>query len=314
MIKEVLQQLEPLDAQIDALCSSTDDAEMANTTTHAAELAELSAQENMLLQRCTSLTPEDRVFLARRPDRPHIGEIIDNLFTDFFEQCGDRQCKEDAAILCGIARFHGMPVTVLGHRKGTTLEENLRCNFGMPGPEGYRKALRVMKQAEKFQRPVLCLIDTSGAYCGLGAEERGQGQAIAENLMEMMTLRTPVLALLIGEGGSGGALALAVADQVWMMENAVYSVISPEGCASILWKDSSKVADAAECLKLTSHDLYKMNVIEKIIREPKTADSGRLYESLKNLIYETFQEAKKLPMEQLLERRYQRFRKFGAGN
>lgn len=184
----------------------------------------------------------------------------------------------------------------------------------MPSPEGYRKALRLMKQAEKFQRPVLCLIDTSGAYCGLGAEERGQGQAIAENLMEMMTLRTPVLALLIGEGGSGGALALAVADQVWMMENAVYSVISPEGCASILWKDSSKVADAAECLKLTSHDLYKMNVIEKIIREPKTADSGRLYESLGNLIYETFQEAKKLPVEQLLERRYQRFRKFGAGN
>ena len=163
MIKEVLQQLEPLDAQIDALCSSTDDAEMANTTTHAAELAELSAQENMLLQRCTSLTPEDRVFLARRPDRPHIGEIIDNLFTDFFEQCGDRQCKEDAAILCGIARFHGMPVTVLGHRKGTTLEENLRCNFGMPGPEGYRKALRVMKQAEKFRRPIITFIDTPGA-------------------------------------------------------------------------------------------------------------------------------------------------------
>ena len=163
MIKEVLQQLEPLDAQIDALCSSTDDAEMANTTTHAAELAELSAQENMLLQRCTSLTPEDRVFLARRPDRPHIGEIIDNLFTDFFEQCGDRQCKEDAAILCGIARFHGMPVTVLGHRKGTTLEENLRCNFGMSGPEGYRKALRVMKQAEKFRRPIITFIDTPGA-------------------------------------------------------------------------------------------------------------------------------------------------------
>ena len=145
MIKEVLQQLEPLDAQIDALCSRADDAEMASTTTHAAELAELSAEENTLLQRCTSLTPADRVFLARRPDRPHITEMIDNLFTDFFEQCGDRQCKEDAAILCGIARFHGMPVTVLGHRKGTTLEENLRCNFGMPGPEGYRKALRVMK-------------------------------------------------------------------------------------------------------------------------------------------------------------------------
>ena len=164
MIKEVLQQLEPLDAQIDALCSRADDAEMASTTTHAAELAELSAEENTLLQRCTSLTPEDRVFLARRPDRPHITEMIDNLFTDFFEQCGDRQCKEDAAILCGIARFHGMPVTVLGHRKGTTLEENLHCNFGMPGPEGYRKALRVMKQAEKFHRPIITFVDTPGAY------------------------------------------------------------------------------------------------------------------------------------------------------
>ena len=185
MIKEVLQQLEPLDAQIDALCSSADDAEMTDTTTHAAELAELSAQENMLLQRCTSLTPEDRVFLARRPDRPHITEIIDNLFTDFFEQCGDRQCKEDAAILCGIARFHGMPVTVLGHRKGTTLEENLHCNFGMPGPEGYRKALRVMKQAEKFHRPIITFVDTPGAYPGKDAEERGQGEAIARNLMEM---------------------------------------------------------------------------------------------------------------------------------
>ena len=211
MIKEVLQQLEPLDAQIDALCSSTDDAEMANTTTHAAELAELSAQENMLLQRCTSLTPEDRVFLARRPDRPHIGEIIDNLFTDFFEQCGDRQCKEDAAILCGIARFHGMPVTVLGHRKGTTLEENLRCNFGMPGPEGYRKALRVMKQAEKFRRPIITFIDTPGAYPGKDAEERGQGEAIARNLMEMSGLTVPVIAVVTGEGSSGGALALGVA-------------------------------------------------------------------------------------------------------
>ena len=214
MIKEVLQQLEPLDAQIDALCSRADDAEMASTTTHAAELAELSAEENTLLQRCTSLTPEDRVFLARRPDRPHITEMIDNLFTDFFEQCGDRQCKEDAAILCGIARFHGMPVTVLGHRKGTTLEENLRCNFGMPGPEGYRKALRVMKQAEKFHRPIITFIDTPGAYPGKDAEERGQGEAIARNLMEMSGLTVPVLAIVTGEGSSGGALGLGVA--IWV--------------------------------------------------------------------------------------------------
>ena len=229
MIKEVLQQLEPLDAQIDALCSRADDAEMASTTTHAAELAALSAEENTLLQRCTSLTPEDRVFLARRPDRPHITEMIDNLFTDFFEQCGDRQCKEDAAILCGIARFHGMPVTVLGHRKGTTLEENLRCNFGMPGPEGYRKALRVMKQAEKFHRPIITFIDTPGAYPGKDAEERGQGEAIARNLMEMSGLTVPVLAIVTGEGSSGGALGLGVANHILMLENAVYSVLSPEG-------------------------------------------------------------------------------------
>ena len=257
MIKEVLQQLEPLDAQIDALCSRADDAEMANTTAHAAELAELSAEENALLQRCTSLTAEDRVFLARRPDRPHITEIIDNLFTDFFEQCGDRQCKEDAAILCGIARFHGMSVTVLGHRKGTTLEENLHCNFGMPGPEGYRKALRVMKQAEKFHRPIITFIDTPGAYPGKDAEERGQGEAIARNLMEMSGLTVPVLAIVTGEGSSGGALGLGVANHILMLENAVYSVLSPEGFASILWKDASRSGEACTMMKLTAQDLYR---------------------------------------------------------
>ena len=268
MIKEVLQQLEPLDAQIDALCSRADDAEMASTTTHAAELAELSAEENTLLQRCTSLTPEDRVFLARRPDRPHITEMIDNLFTDFFEQCGDRQCKEDAAILCGIARFHGMPVTVLGHRKGTTLEENLRCNFGMPGPEGYRKALRVMKQAEKFHRPIITFIDTPGAYPGKDAEERGQGEAIARNLMEMSGLTVPVLAIVTGEGSSGGALGLGVANHILMLENAVYSVLSPEGFASILWKDASRSGEACTMMKLTAQDLYADGIVEEIIPEP----------------------------------------------
>ena len=243
MIKEVLQQLEPLDAQIDAL-SGADDGEMLDLTAHAAELAELAAQEDALLQRCTALTPEDRVFLARRPDRPHIDEIIDNLFTDFFEQCGDRQCKEDAAILCGIARFHGMPVTVLGHRKGASLEENLRCNFGMPGPEGYRKALRVMKQAEKFNRPIITFIDTPGAYPGKDAEERGQGEAIARCLMEMSGLSVPVLAVVTGEGSSGGALGLGVANHILMLENAVYSVLSPEGFASILWKDAARSGEA----------------------------------------------------------------------
>ena len=311
MIKEVLQQLEPLDAQIDALCSRADDAEMASTTTHAAELAELSAEENTLLQRCTSLTPEDRVFLARRPDRPHITEMIDNLFTDFFEQCGDRQCKEDAAILCGIARFHGMPVTVLGHRKGTTLEENLRCNFGMPGPEGYRKALRVMKQAEKFHRPIITFIDTPGAYPGKDAEERGQGEAIARNLFEMAALTVPVLSIVIGEGGSGGALAMAVANEVWMLENAIYSILSPEGFASILWKDSKKAPDAARVMKITAADLYERGLIEQVIpeQEPATIETMPvLAEYIRQSMTAFFERYGGKTKEEIRESRYQRFR------
>lgn len=314
MIKEVLQQLEPLDAQIDALCSSADDAEMTDTTTHAAELAELSAQENMLLQRCTSLTPEDRVFLARRPDRPHITEIIDNLFTDFFEQCGDRQCKEDAAILCGIARFHGMPVTVLGHRKGTTLEENLHCNFGMPGPEGYRKALRVMKQAEKFHRPIITFVDTPGAYPGKDAEERGQGEAIARNLMEMSGLTVPVIAVVTGEGSSGGALALGVANRILMLENAVYSVLSPEGFASILWKDSSRSGEACEIMKLTAQDLYKDGIVEEIIPEPVGGAQrahGVLFGNLDEALQRQLRSLDRMNGRQLAEQRYQKFRQIG---
>ena len=310
MIKEVLQQLEPLDAQIDALCSSTDDAEMANTTTHAAELAELSAQENMLLQRCTSLTPEDRVFLARRPDRPHIGEIIDNLFTDFFEQCGDRQCKEDAAILCGIARFHGMPVTVLGHRKGTTLEENLRCNFGMPGPEGYRKALRVMKQAEKFRRPIITFIDTPGAYPGKDAEERGQGEAIAQNLMEMSGLKTPIVSVVTGEGGSGGALALSVADRILMLSSSAYSVVSPEACASILWKDTERANEAAKALKLTAPDLLALGIIDGIVD-----DKGLSHEEIAGAVmssaFDAFDTLGRLDDATLTNLRYEKYRAIG---
>ena len=203
MIKEILEQLAPLDAQIAALKGNGND--MDALTAHASELAELAVEEDEILRTCGPLTAEDRVFLARHPERPHIDEIISALFTDFFEQRGDRQCKEDPAILGGVARFHGMPVTVIGHRKGSTLNENLACNFGMPGPEGYRKALRLMKQAEKFGRPILTFIDTPGAYPGKDAEERGQGEAIARNLMEMSGLTVPVLAVVTGEGSSGGA-------------------------------------------------------------------------------------------------------------
>lgn len=315
MIKEVLQQLEPLDAQIDALCSRADDAEMASTTTHAAELAELSAEENTLLQRCTSLTPEDRVFLARRPDRPHITEMIDNLFTDFFEQCGDRQCKEDAAILCGIARFHGMPVTVLGHRKGTTLEENLRCNFGMPGPEGYRKALRLMKMAERFGLPVLTLIDTAGAWPGIDAESRGQSEAIARNLIEMAELKVPIICTVIGEGGSGGALALGVGDRTVMLEYSVYSTITPEGCASILWKDAGKAKDAAEQLGLTAPRLKSLGLVDKVVREPTGGahrNPTQMAKRLKAVLLNELDALDKLSTEQLLEQRYARLRSYGT--
>ena len=196
----------------------------------------------------------DRVKLARDSKRPTGLDYIRNIFKGFTEFHGDRRFGDDPAIVGGIARLNGSPVTVIAIEKGHTAKERSRRNFGAPHPEGYRKALRLMKQAEKFGRPVVCFIDTSGAYCGVGAEERGQGQAIAENLMEMSTLCVPILSILIGEGGSGGALALGVADRVWMLQNAVYSVISPEGCASILWKDASKAEAAAASLKLTAED------------------------------------------------------------
>ena len=313
MIKDILQQLAPLDEKIAALRGDPADENMTDITNHAAELAELSAQEDALLSGCGALTAEDRVFLARHPERPHIDEIVDALFTDFFEQCGDRQCKEDAAILGGVALFHGQPVTVIGHRKGSTLEENLRCNFGMPGPEGYRKALRLMKQAEKFERPIITFIDTPGAYPGKDAEERGQGEAIARNLFEMADLKVPVLSIVIGEGGSGGALAVAVANQVWMMENAVYSVLSPEGFASILWKDSKKAAQAAEVMKMTAKDLLELHVVDQVIPEPVPAcaeEMGRITAVLDQKIGGFLSEMSGLSGEELAQQRYERFRAF----
>lgn len=254
----------------------------------------------------------DHVTAARANDRPTAVDYITRIFGDsFFELHGDRRFGDDKAVIGGIADLNGTPVTVIGLEKGRNLKERMERNFGSAHPEGYRKSLRLMKQAEKFHRPVICFVDTSGAYCGIGAEERGQAQAIAENLMEMMTLKTPILSILIGEGGSGGALALAVADEVWMLENSIYSVISPEGCASILWKDSSKTAEASECLKLTAQDLFSLGVIERIIREPKDVDS-KLFDGLKNLISQTFEKKASIDIDELLEARYNRFRKFGA--
>lgn len=217
----------------------------------------------------SKLTAAERVAVARHPQRPNITDYIQGLFTDFFQQKGDRLCGEDGAILGGVALFHGRPVTVIGTRKGKTLEENLQCNFGMPAPEGYRKALRLMRQAEKFRRPVLTFIDTSGAYPGLEAEARGQGEAIARNLFEMSRLTVPIVAVITGEGNSGGALALGVADRVLMLENAVYAILSPEGFASILWKDAKRSGEACELMKLTAPELKALGVIDGVIPEPE---------------------------------------------
>lgn len=253
----------------------------------------------------------ERVKIARGGKRPTGADFIDHLFTGFFELHGDRRFADDAAIIGGVAYLDALPVTVIAIEKGHTARERLQRSFGAPNPEGYRKALRLMQQAEKFHRPVLCFVDTSGAYCGIGAEERGQGQAIAECLTQTAALRTPVLSVLIGEGGSGGALALAAGDRVWMLENAVYSVISPEGCASILWKDASKAEQAAQQLKLTAGDALQLGVIEKIIPE---TDLGKpeFYEKLKQALLEELSALSQLPPETLLDARYRRFRRIGA--
>ena len=255
-----------------------------------------------------SLTPYQRLQAARGKNRPTAFDFIERCFEDFVELHGDRRFGDDKAVVGGIARLFGMPVTVIGIEKGRDLKDRIDRNFGLAHPEGYRKALRLMRQAEKFRRPVVCLVDTSGAFCGIGAEERGQSQAIAENLQTMMELRTPVISVLIGEGGSGGALALAVADEVWMLENAVYSVISPEGCASILWKNSSRVAEACDCLKLTAPDLLKLGVIERVIAESEKREL--MFGWLKTALCDALQEKRATPVDQLLRRRYERFRKF----
>lgn len=250
----------------------------------------------------------DKVLLARAKDRPTGMSYIENIFSAFVELRGDRRFGDDPAIVGGLAELEGMPVTVIAMEKGGDMKEKVRRNFGSPNPEGYRKALRLMKQAEKFHRPVVCFVDTSGAYCGLGAEERGQGQAIAENLLEMIDLKTPVVSILVGEGGSGGALAMAVADQVWILENAVYSVISPEGCASILWKDPKRVKDAADCLHITAQDMAELGVVEKVISEEEGFDCA--YAQIKEELCALLPSLLALTPEELLEKRYQRFRNF----
>ncbi len=254
------------------------------------------------------MKPYKRVQLSRAKNRFTAKDFINNLITDFTEFHGDRKFGDDTAVIGGIGMIKNMPVTVIGIEKGKGTKDKIYRNFGSANPEGYRKALRLMKQAEKFKRPVLCFVDTAGAYCGIGAEERGQAMAIAENLMEMMTLKTPILSIFIGEGGSGGALGLAVSDEVWLLENAWYSVISPEGCASILWKDSSKREAAAESLKLTAEDLLNLGLIEKVIYEDNVKNHSNLYYQLEGLIFDKLKEKKDLETEELLNQRYDRFR------
>lgn len=253
----------------------------------------------------------DRVTAARSSQRPMGGYYINRMIDNFIEFHGDRRFGDDAAIIGGIGFLNEKPVTVIAMERGTTIEERMKRNFGCPTPEGYRKALRLMKEAEKFNRPVICFIGSSGAYCGIEAEERGQGEAIAENLFEMMGLKIPVISVIVGEGGSGGALALGVCDTAVMLEKSIYSVISPEGCASILWKDSSKAPEAADVLKLTAGDLYGFGIVEKLIEE-EGKSTEEICSDLKSFLVNEIRAKEKLSVEDLLDARYEKFRKIGA--
>ena len=261
-----------------------------------------------------SQTAFERVQLARHPDRPYTLDFVERMFEDFHEIHGDRRFADDPAVVCGFARFHGMPVLVVGHQKGRDTRQRQFRNFGMPKPEGYRKAIRAMKLAEKFDRPIFTFIDTPGAYPGIDAEERGQAEAIAYNLREMTKLTVPILVTVIGEGGSGGALAIGVGDQVLMLENAIYSVISPEGCAAILWKDSSQAARAAEELRLTAIDLKQEGIVDEVIDEPKGGAQNSHDEAARLLditLCERLAESSTLTVEERLSRRYQKLRQLG---
>lgn len=306
MIKEIIQETEQIEEKINALSENDELLEQ-----NAEEIRELDKTRNDLLSKCTDLSAADRVYLARHPKRPHIKDFIENLFTDFFEQKGDHLYDEDLSIYGGIARYKGCPVTVLGHQKGRTMEENLAYNFGMPRPEGYRKALRLMQQAEKFGRPIITFIDTPGAYPGLEAEEHGQGEAIARNLAAMSSFHVPVISIVTGEGNSGGALAIGVANKILMLENAVYSVLSPEGFASILWKDAGRHEEACEVMKLTARDLRKAGVADHVIPEPlggAQEDPERLYASLDIVLEKTFTDLLKLSPEEVRKQRQEKYR------
>ena len=260
----------------------------------------------------TNKPASEKMRIIHDTKRPMITDYINELFPAFTELHGDRYFSDDHAILGGVGYFNGTPVTVIGHRKGRTIEQNMDANFGMAHPEGYRKALRLAHQAEKFHRPVINFVDTGGAFCGVGAEERGQGEAIARCLYEFIELKTPVISIVTGEGGSGGALALAVSNEVWMMENATYSILSPEGFASILWKDAKRASEAAKVMKMTAEDLYELGMIERIIYEDEPATDDN-FEEIGRIIdrhmREFFQSCAEKTPDEIAEQRYERFRK-----
>ena len=262
----------------------------------------------------SELTASERLSIIRNSHRPTVNDYIPMIFDDFFEMHGDRHFGDDGAIMGGVCYFKGLPVTVIAQVKGRNLEENKACNFGMPHPEGYRKALRLAKQAEKFHRPIICLIDTSGAYPGMDAEKRGQGEAIARDIMEFMTLKTPIISIVLGEGGSGGALALGVCDELAMLENAIYSVISPSGFASILWKDASREREACDIMKITAEDLVRLKVCDGIIEEAAGGahnDPEQTAENISDYIFNALQRKLKKSLDELLNERYNKFRIIG---
>lgn len=277
-------------------------------------MEKLEKVQKIITQKLDNKTAWERVSLARMVERPTALDYIEKIFDSFIEFHGDRYFSDDSAVVGGIALLNGEPITIIAHQKGRNTAEKIKRNFGSPHPEGYRKGLRLMKQAEKFNRPILCLVDTQGAFCGTGAEERGQGEAIARNLLEMSSLKTPIISIVIGEGGSGGALAFAVSDEVWMLENAVYSILSPEGFASILWKDASRAKEAAEIMKITAKDLKEYEIIDKVLKEPAGGahkDVDKMSALIKKELIESFNTLKKQPLEELVEKRYNKFRAMG---
>ncbi|MGG3738197.1 acetyl-CoA carboxylase carboxyl transferase subunit alpha [Aeribacillus pallidus] len=281
----------------------------------SSEIEKLEARlENLEKEIYENMKPWDRVQIARHPQRPTTLDYISYLFTDFMELHGDRLYGDDEAIVGGIAKYHGLPVTVIGHQRGKDTKENIRRNFGMPHPEGYRKALRLMKQAEKFSRPIICFIDTKGAYPGKAAEERGQSEAIARNLFEMAGLKVPIVCIVIGEGGSGGALALGVGNHIHMLENSTYSVISPEGAAALLWKDSSLAKRAAETMKITAPDLKELGIIDEIIPEVRGGahqDVKAQAEEIDKVLKTSLQQLMQLSEDELVAHRYDKYKQIG---